>query len=147
MKKIILCCLLSTFSLCAFNQNKTFEIKGAWKTVYFETINGDKPGIEFPGKSDWDVTKIWYGNHFMGVGVIKEDTTVTDFYVAGTYTLDGNKYEEDIKTFAYKPWEGKKLKMLMELKNDTLIYTFPVDDNGIIDKDWAWREKLVRIKK
>jgi len=146
MKTKLLCLFFIAFSISAHSQKKSLNIEGAWKTVYFETINGDKPGIEFPGKSNWDVTKIWYVNHFMGVGVIKEDTTVSDFYVAGTYTLDGNKYEEDIKTFAYKPWEGKKMKMFLDIKNDTLIYTFPVDDNGIIDKDWAWKEKLVRVK-
>jgi hypothetical protein len=146
MKTKLLCLFFIAFSISAHSQKKSLNIEGAWKTVYFETINGDKPGIEFPGKSNWDVIKIWYGNHFMGVGVIKEDTTVTDFYVAGTYTLDGNKYEEDIKIFAYKPWEGKKIKMSLDIKNDTLIYTFPVDDNGIIDKNGAWKEKLVKVK-
>jgi len=146
MKTKLLCLFFIAFSISAHCQKKSLNIEGAWKTVYFETINGDKPGIEFPGKSDWDVTKIWYGNHFMCVGVVKEDTTVTDLYVAGTYTLNGNKYVEDINIMSYKPWEGIKLKMLMELKNDTLIYTFPVNDNGTIGKEWAWREKLVRVK-
>ncbi len=146
MKKKLLCLFFIAFSISAHCQKKSLNIEGAWKLVYYETINGDKPGIEFPGKSDWDVTKIWYGNQSIGVGVIKEDTTVTDFYGAGTFTLDGNRYEEDVKVLFYKPWEGKKIKMLMEIRNDTLIQTYPVDDNGIIDKDWAWREKLVRVK-
>jgi hypothetical protein len=36
--------------------------------------------------------------------------------------------------------------MLIEIKNDTLIQTYPVDDNGKMEKDWAWIEKYVRIK-
>jgi len=146
MKTKLLCLFFIAFSISAHSQKKSLNIEGAWKTVYYETINGDKPGIEFPGKSDWDVTKIWYGNHFMGMGVIKEDTKVTDLYVAGTYTLDGNKYVEDVKIIFYKPWEGKTIKMTMEMKSDTLIITYPVDENGKIDKDWAWKEKYVRIK-
>ena len=110
MKTKLLCLFFIAFSIDAYCQKKSLNIEGAWKLVYYETINGDKPGIEFPGKSDWDVTKIWYGNHFMGMGVIKEDTKVTDLYVAGTYTLDGNKYVEDVKIIFSSHGKVKRLK-------------------------------------
>ena len=42
--------------------------------------------------------------------------------------------------------EGKTIKMTLEIKNDTLIQTYPVDDKGQMNKDWAWIEKYVRIK-
>jgi hypothetical protein len=35
--------------------------------------------------------------------------------------------------------------MEIEMKNDTLIQTYPVDDKGQMDKEWAWIEKYVRI--
>jgi hypothetical protein len=146
MKTKLICLFFIAFSISAHSQKKSLNIEGAWKVVQYQSIKGDKAVIEFPGKSDWDVTKIWYGNQWMGVGVIKEDTTVTDLYGAGTYKLDGNRYEEDVKVLFYKPWEGKTIKMTMEMKNDTLIITYPVDENGKIDKDWAWKEKYVRIK-
>jgi hypothetical protein len=115
--------------------------------VQYQTINGDKAVVNFPGKSNIDITKIWSGSTCMGVGRIKEDTTVTDMYFLGTYKLAGNKYEENVKYLSYKPWEGKTIKMTLEMKNDTLIQTYPVDDNGKMEKDWAWIEKYVRIKK
>ena len=147
MKPRLLFCLVIAISICACNQKKSLSIDGAWKMVYFSTINGDKTVIDFPGKTKMDIIKIWSGNRFMSVGQSKVDTTLSDSYGSGTYTLAGNKYEEDVKILMYKPWEGKKIKMLLDLKNDTLIQTYPVDDNGKMDKDWAWIEKYVSIKK
>jgi hypothetical protein len=147
MKANLLCLLLITFGISAYCQKKSQNIEGAWKLVQYQTINGDKAIVNFPGKSDMQTTKIWSGNTCMAVGRIKEDTTVTDMYFLGTYTLKGNKYEETISILFYKPWEGKTIKMTLEMKNDTLIQTYPVDEKGIMDKDWAWIEKYVRIKK
>jgi hypothetical protein len=146
MKTKLLCLILIAFSISAYCQKKTPNIEGAWKMVQYQTINGDKAVIDFPGKSNMDITKIWSGNTCMGVGRIKEDTTVTDMYFLGTYKLAGNKYEENVKYLFYKPWEGKTIKMTLEIKNDTLIQTYPVDDKGIMDKNGASIEKYVRIK-
>jgi hypothetical protein len=147
MKTKLLCLFFIAFSISAHSQKTSPKIEGAWKMVYYETINGDKPGIEFPGKVKMDIIKIWSGNQFMMVGQTKIDTTVSDGYGSGTFTLDGNKYVENVKILFYKEWEGKTIKMTMEMKSDTLIITYPVDENGKVDKDWAWKEKYVRIKK
>ena len=147
MKTKLFCFLMIAFSISAFSQKKSINIEGAWKMVQYQTINGNSVINEFPGKSVKDVIKIWSGNHFMSVGQTKVDTTVSDSYVSGTYKLDGNKYEENVKILFYKPWEGKTIKMLLEMKNDTLIQMYPVDEKGKMDKDWAWIEKYVRIKK
>jgi len=147
MKTKLLCLLLIAFSLSAYCQKKSPDIEGAWKMVQYQTINGEKAFVNFPGKSDMDVTKIWSGSTCMAVGRIKEDTTVTDMYFLGTYTLKGNKYEENVKFLMYKPWEGKTIKMTLEMRNDTLIQTYPVDDKGKMEKDWAWIEKYIKIKK
>jgi hypothetical protein len=103
--------------------------------------------IDFPGKVDNDITKIWSGNQCMAVGRTKQDKSVSDMYFLGTFTLVGNRYEENIKILSYTEWEGKTIKMLLEMKNDTLIQTYPVDDKGQIDINEAWSEKYVRIKK
>jgi hypothetical protein len=147
MKTKLICLFMIAYSLSAYCQKKSPNLEGAWKMVQYQTINGDKAVVNFPGKSDIDITKIWSGNTCMGVGRIKEDTTVTDMYFLGTYKLAGNKYEENVRYLFYKPWEGKTIKMTMEMKNDTLIQTYPVDDKGQMEKDWAWIEKYVRIKK
>ena len=41
---------------------------------------------------------------------------------------------------------GKKIKMLLELKNDTLNMTFPVDDNWQKDKNFYWIVKYVKLE-
>jgi hypothetical protein len=146
MKTKLLCLFFIVFSISAYCQKKSPNIEGAWKLVQYQTINGNSVINEFPGKSVKDNTKIWTDTHFMAVGRSKTDTTVSDMYALGTYTLVGNRYEENVKILFYKPWEGKTIKMLLDLRNDTLIQTYPVDDNGKMDKEWAWIEKYVRIK-
>jgi len=94
-----------------------------------------------------DVIKIWPGSHFMSVGRVKTDTTDWDLYGSGTFKLEGNKYEENVKVLFYKEWEGKTIKMLLEIKNDSLAQTFPVDEKGKMEKEYANIEKYVRINK
>ena len=146
MKTILLCCLMIVLSMSAC-QKKSLNIEGAWKLVQYQTLKENSAVVDFPGKNDMDMTKIWSGNHFMCVGRNKIDTTITDIYGLGTYKLEGNRYEENIKFLFYKPWEGKTIKMILEIKNDTLIQTYPVDDKGEPDKDGAAIEKYIRIKK
>ena len=147
MKTILLCCLIITLGFFSCGKKKSPDIEGAWKLVHYQTNKGDSIFVEFPGKNDMDMIKIWSGNHFMCVGRSKIDTTVSDMYGTGTFKLEGNKYVENVRILFYKPWEGKTIKMTIEIKNDTLIQTYPVDDNGQMDKSWAWIEKYVRIRK
>jgi hypothetical protein len=147
MKTILLCCLIMTLAFPSCNQKENLKIEGAWKLVHSTTYTGNTSENNFPGKSEVDLTKIWSGNHWMFVARVKTDTVVKDEYGAGTYTLEGNKYEESIQILEYKGWEGKTIKMTMEMKNDTLFQTYPVDDKGQMEKEWACVEKYVRIKK
>jgi hypothetical protein len=137
---------LIVFIIGACTSQKSLKIEGVWKLVQYQTINGDSVINEFPGKRDINVTKIWSENHVAFVGTDKCDTIVwDDWYGVGTYTLEGNKYVETSGILFYKPWEGTTIKMKMEMKNDTLIIYYPVDDKGQMDKKEAWIEKYVRI--
>ena len=147
MKTILICCLIITLGFTSCTQKKSPELEGAWKLVQYQTVKGNSAVIDFPGKSDMDIIKIWSGDHFMSVGRVKTDTVVKDGYGMGTFKLEGNRYEENVRILFYKEWEGKTIKMTLEIKNDTLIQTYPVDDHGQMDKNWAWIEKYVRIKK
>ena len=147
MKAILLCCLIITIVFCSCSQKKTPEIEGAWKLVQYQTVKGNSAVVDFPGNNEMDLTKIWSGDHFMCIGRIKIDTTISDMYGLGTFNLDGNRYEENVRILFYKEWEGKTIKMTLEIKNDTLTQTYPVDYKGQMDKNWAWIEKYVRIKK
>jgi hypothetical protein len=137
--------LLIVFIIGACTSQKSLEIEGAWKLVQYQTIKGDSVINEFPGKKDFELTKIWSGNHMAFIGRSKRDTITEDAYGVGTFKLEGNKYVETTNILFYKPWEGTTIKMKMEMKNDTLILNYPVDDKGQMDKDWAWIEKYVRI--
>lgn len=147
MKTRLLCFFLIAFSITAHSQEKSLNIQGAWKLVQSQTVTGDKAVIDFPGKYDIDGTKIWSGNHFMFVTRTKIDTTVMDWYGIGTYKVNGNKYEENVRLINYPQWEGTTIKMLLTMKNDTLIQTYPVDDKGQMDKKGATIEKYIKIKK
>ena len=94
MKTKFLCFLLVAFIISACNQKKSPAIEGAWKLIYSQTITGNTSVVDFPGKSDMDLTKIWSGDHFMFVARYKIDTTIEDWYGVGTYKLEGNRYEE-----------------------------------------------------
>ncbi len=147
MRTNLFCILIATFIISACSQKNSLNIEGAWKLAHSQTFKGDSSVVDFPGKMDMDLTKIWSGNHWMFVARIKADTTVTDAYGTGTFKLEGNLYEENVSILFYKPWEGKTIKMTLEIKNDTLTQTYPVDDKGVMDKKEATVEKYVRIKK
>ena len=147
MKMKFLFLVLFAFIMSAYGQKKTLNIEGTWKLVQNQSISDNKAVTVFPGKAVIDEIKIWSGNNFMFVARNKTDTIAQDYYGTGTYKLDGNRYEEYLVMMSYKPWEGETIKMTMEMKNDTLIQTFPVDDKGQMNKDWASIEKYVRIKK
>jgi hypothetical protein len=146
MKTKLLYFFLIVFIIGACTSQKRLKIEGAWKLVQYQTINGDSVISEFPGKRVLNVTKIWSENHVAFAGTDKCDTVVwADWYGVGTYTLEGNKYIETTSILFYKPWEGKTIKMKMEMKNDTLIIYYPVDDKGQMDKKEAWIEKYIRL--
>ena len=125
---------------------KSLKIEGAWKLVQYQTINSDSAINEFLGKREINLTKIWSGNHVAFAGTDKFDTIVwADWYGVGTYSLEGNKYVETTSILFYKPWEGTTIKMKMEMKSDTLIIYYAVDDKGQMDKNEAWIEKYLRL--
>ena len=146
MKTRIFYFILIAFSLTACSQKENLNLDGVWKVVQRQTISKGKVVTTFPGIDKVDVVKIWSGSHFMDVGRSKSDTTVTDEFAYGTFKLDGTKYEEYVKYLFYKPYEGTTVKLSLVFRNDTLIETFPVDDEGQPDKNGAWVEKYVKLK-
>jgi hypothetical protein len=121
-------------------------IEGAWNLVYAQTIDGGKQVWRFPGNSTGSDLKMWTGNHFTFVGRFKTDTTYNDNYGGGTYTLEGTHYLETILYHTITSAVGTKIKMLIEIKGDSLIQTYPVDDNWKVDKNKYNIEKYVRLK-
>jgi hypothetical protein len=119
--------------------------QGEWKLVKCQYFNGDSLLGVLSDKEQFNQVKIWTENYFMFVGRYKSDTTFNDYYGYGTYTLEGNKYEEQITFHRDPELMGQKLRCFMVLKNDTLFQTFPVDENWEIEKNYAI-EQYVLLK-
>jgi len=127
-------------------QNKKSSIEGVWQLVNSRSMVGDKIMSEFPVNYTGSELKIWTKTHWTFVSRYKQDSTFSDEFGGGTYKLDGNKYEENVVYHFYKPYIGKNLKMLLEIKNDTLTQIYPLDKNGNIFKLQYSIEKYVRIE-
>jgi hypothetical protein len=148
MKKILfLSLIISLIILSCANQESKFP-QGAWKNVLFQVTSVDSLGNKVIKNYNIDVVKMWSEKNFSFVGQWKQDTIIKDFYGAGTYKLEGNRYEENVLYHFSKPGSvmNYNLKALLELKNDTLIQTSPVDSNGQINKSKYSVEKYVQLK-
>ena len=144
MKATLIFGLMALFIMAGCVQQKSAPLQGAWQMVYGKVISGDTLRYEIPGNVTASQIKIWSKNHFVFSGRFQMDTTAMDNYGGGTYTLDGNRYEEKLLYYPNQNSVGNTVKMIMEVKGDSLIQTYPVDDNGEIDKGDYRVEKYVR---
>ena len=119
---------------------------GAWQLHYFKRISADTLTFEVIGYVTGTNMKVWSGKNFISVGNLKEDSVYRDNYAAGTYKLNGIFYEEHIQYHVNKSYIDKTIKMVLQIKGDTLIQIWPVRDDGTIDKRNYSVEKYVRIK-
>jgi len=124
--------------------SETFDITGAWNLVYARTVSGDKVIREFTGNKTGNQIKIWSENHFASIGKYQNGDQESDYYSAGTYTLDKNRYQETILFYKDKNWVGSKPQKYFEIKGDTLFQTWPVNDSGEIDKTHYSVEKYIK---
>jgi len=147
MKTILPCCLLAAvfFVGCTRDRHTPTGIEGAWNSVYLKVVAGDTIKGIFPGNLSESELKVWSRSHFAFVGWIKVDSVRRSNYGAGTYELHGNRYYE---TYLYHGQfqNGQTIKMNFELKEDTLIQTWPLDENGKIDSANYCVEKYMRYK-
>ncbi len=121
-------------------------IIGTWKLIEMKYITNGKLQYEFPnGNVTGDDIKMWTNNHFSFNGKFQMNNETVDNYGGGTYTLNGNFYEENIMYHATEDFVGQKVKMLIKIKNDTLTQTWPVDADGNIDKNNYSIEKYTRL--
>ncbi len=146
MKTTFFLLLLIPLFFVSCNKTTGLPHEGAWKFFYAKSVSADTVVFEFPGNLTGSDLKVWTKNHFIFVGLFDMDTTKIDSYGGGTYTLDGNRYEENILYHANKKSVGEKVKMLLEVKNDTLIQTWPVNEDGQIDKSNYRIEKYIRAE-
>lgn len=146
MKKIIFYGLIIWLILPACSKQGGKTPEGAWQMVQMQRIDAGKVTNYFSDRYNVTQTKMWSGNHFIFVGKYKVDTLVSYRYGVGTFTLKGNLYEEDILYHFDQSYEGQKNKIWLEIRRDTLLHIFPVDDKGKPDVTRHWIEKYVRLK-
>lgn len=129
---------------CVQPQSKPHE--GAYKLAYWQSISGDTLTSTFPGDITGSGMKIWTKDYFCFLGRYEKDTTIVDSYGGGTYTLNGNQYEETLLYYGNQERIGSKTRMFLEVKGDSLIQTYPLDDNWQLDKSNYRIEKWIRLE-
>jgi hypothetical protein len=145
MKKFLFLSLIIALIIGSCTQQKRSPVEGAWKLIFSQNIKGDSVLFKFPGTFTMSDIKMWSKGYVLYVGRYKRDTTFMDGYGGGPYKLDGNRYEETIQFFSVQSYVGQTVKMLLEIRNDTLIQTWPADDNGKINKSNFRQEKYIRL--
>jgi len=149
MKNLILFSLIISLLIGSCVQQENKFPQGAWKLVQSQGTRTDSSGNVVSINYHPVFTKMWSEKNFSFIGQWQQDTIIRDFYGGGTYKkLEGNRYEETEIYHWSRPKTvlNEKFKMLLDLKNDTLIQTYPIDDNGQIDKTNFYIEKYIRLK-
>ena len=144
--KNLICCLFFFVCLLGSAQEKKTPVVGAWNLAFAQVIEGGKIVGIFPGDFKGSNVKIWSENYCLYVGLFKQDTATINNYGGGPYKLEGTHCEETILYHANKNAVGHTTRMLYEMKGDTLIQTYPVDQNWKINPSSYRVEKYVRIK-
>jgi len=146
MKKILfLGLIISLIIISCIQQEVKSPIEGVWQQVGFSSVSGDTvTNYKLPSPELGSQIKTWSKNYFTFIGTMKIDTTDIDLYGSGTYTLNGDKYEENIIYHNDKTLIKTKYKALLEIRNDTLI------QKGVLLDDWTLPrqygiEKYVRL--
>jgi hypothetical protein len=132
--------------LIGCKQEPVNPIEGAWNLIYVKTIANDSVVSQFPLTYQGSDIKIWTKENWSFVASFKQDTITWEGYGGGNYTMNGNIYMEYIVFHSDKNLIGQKLRMLMTVKNDTLIQIWPVDEEGTINKSDCTVERYARLK-
>ncbi|WP_214226911.1 lipocalin family protein [Pedobacter sp. B4-66] len=98
-------------------------INGTWKLVSAKTITKGDTVSSFPVENQ-EMIKQFNDTHFSffkhDISKGKGKNTVFDAG-SGTYTLNGDKYEEHLQYCSYRDWEDLKFSFTVNIKNDTLV--------------------------
>jgi hypothetical protein len=147
MKNLILPLLAVAIAMNACSEVSVKYPQGAWQLIRSESIDNGKTTITYPGILVGSEYKIWSEKNFMFVGRWTQDSVTIDNYGFGTYILNGKEYEETVHYHFMKEYQGQKIKMTLELRNDTLVQVYhPVDSAGKSIENISSVEKYVRLK-
>ena len=145
MKNVLLMGVVIALIVSACGKKPGNHPEGTWKMVQMQMNERGKITNYFSERYKVSQIKMWSGNHFSFVGKYLVDTTASNRFGAGTFTLDGNIYEETILYHFDQSYEGNKNKIWLEIRNDTLLHIFPVDNTGKPNQTRHYIEKYIRL--
>jgi hypothetical protein len=147
MKKTTIPGLILCLMIGACSTDIKTPLEGEWRLAYEYEITDGNTTILYPGSSKGGEIKIWSGNYWALLGRFEQDTGFSQNFGGGTFTLDGNRYVENVQYHSAPEYLDQKVKLLVEFKKDTVIQTWPVDDKGeVITSGSYYIEKWARIK-
>ena len=146
MKNHLLVCLLIPLALGSCTPEKTSHMEGAWKLAYEYEVKGDNTTLLYPGETLGSEIKMWSGDRWALVGVFVEDSTLSDVFAGGKFTIEGTDYQEIVEFHSATEYLGQTVKLYLEIKNDTLTQIWPVDEAGEPVKSHYYMEKWVRFE-
>jgi hypothetical protein len=144
MKKLIFFGLIIFVTTGSYAQGNKFPLEGTWRCVSMGTQK--ITDSSFPAMIKNGNIKTFSKEYFTFVGHFDTDTVSPDVYGAGTYTLNGNKYEEHIMFHNVKSLIDLRFKAIDEIRNDTLFHCYNNSaDSWDLGKSYN-TEKYVRLK-
>jgi len=143
MKKILFLSLIISSIIVSCTQEKKSPIEGTWKLILGNPKLDDDTSFQTMVK--WGQIKTWSKEYFTFVGHYDQDTISFDVFGGGTYTLNGDKYEEHVIYHNDKSYIGTKYKCILEIRNDTLFQKCRMDNNWKLQEDYG-TEKYIRLK-
>lgn len=144
MKKLIFLGLIIFVTTGSYAQQNRSPLVGTWRCV---AMGPEKMSDgSFPAMIKLGTIKTFSNEYFTFVGHFATDTVSPDTYGGGTYTLNGNKYEEHIMFHNVKTLINMRFRAIDEIRHDTLYHSYNNDVNGWdLGKNY-YTEKYVRLK-
>ena len=147
MKAVSISCLMALLCLNATSQIKKSDFQGAWKLVSCKELKNGNLTNAIPVGAVMDEIKIWSGTQVMFVNHYKGKNEENDSYGSGTWKLNGNKYEEFFTISSYKEdLENKTVRLKLEMKGDTLVQTFFLNEKFEPDENSSYIWKYLKVK-
>ncbi len=129
------------------NQKVTHPIVGTWKLLSSQTIKAEDTIFTDFTKGQ-EMIKIINDSHFAFLRHdLNKGQDSSAIYVAGggTYTIDENKYTENLQYLNFREWEGNTFHFDIDIENDSLTQT-GVERIEDLNIDQIIIEKYVRMK-
>jgi hypothetical protein len=126
MNKTGFLCLIILLVSGSCAHKEISPLEGTWEWISAD-YSLDRAAA--PTRDEGSIMKFWTKDHFAFIGQLAGETNIEDRYGWGNYELDGNRYTEHV-VFHYEDfYQGQSVRMILEIRNDTLIQKWPVNEN------------------